>query len=102
MSSNISLTPSGPDASRPDGQPSSNRFFRRKAPPPSAPAREPAPTLDPGQRLVIQEVGGTGNYVYTVIDRASGKVVAQTPREEVARMSQKADYAAGSLIKARA
>ena len=93
--------PSGPEAPYSDGQSSSSRQQRRQ----SAPAPQPdpaAPPYDPEQRLVIQEIGGGGHFIYTVIDRASGKVVAETTREEVARMSERADYAAGSLIKTRA
>ena len=83
-------------------------------PPAKAPAKPSPPATsdadssttekaaDPEQRLVIQENGETGSFIYTVIDRTSGKVVAETTREEVARMSERADYAAGSLIKTRA
>jgi flagellar protein FlaG len=101
MSNNLSLTPSGPDATGADNQPSRKPFQRRK-PAPAAPQPEEPPLLDSGQRLFIQEVGDSGQFVYTVIDRASGQVVARTPREDVARMSQNAGYAAGSLIKVRA
>ena len=99
--SNISIVPPGPEAPGSDGNPTpSPRFAGRRRVP--APEPEPAPLYDHEQRLVIQEVGDTGAFVYTVIDRASGQVVAQASREEVARMSERADYAAGSLIKAKA
>ena len=43
-----------------------------------------------------------GGLVYTVIDRATGAVVARTSREEVAQMGAQADYAAGALIRTTA
>jgi hypothetical protein len=98
--SNIALVPPGPDAPGSDGNPTPNRYPGRRPAP--APQPDSAPLYDPEQRLVIQEVGDTGAFVYTVIDRASGQVVAQASREEVSRMSERADYSAGSLIKAKA
>jgi hypothetical protein len=62
-----------------------------------APTPEAPPPADPGQRLVIEETDGA--LVYTVIDRATGAVVARTSREDVARMGGQADYAAGALIR---
>ena len=76
---------------------------RRPAPserPPPAPAAEETPPPDTGQRLTIRAVGDS--YVYTVLDRRSGQVVAEVSRDEVAHMGQMAGYAAGSLIKAKA
>ena len=101
--SNLSMVPPGPEAPGSDGQPSPN-FYRR---PGSRPAPAPqtdfvAPPFNPEQRLVIQEDEDTGSFVYTVIDRITGQVVLQSSREEVALMSQRSDYAAGSLIKAKA
>ena len=40
--------------------------------------------------------------VYTVIDRASGAVVARVSREDVTQLGQKPDYAAGALIRVKA
>ncbi len=99
--SNISLVPPGPEAPGSDGNPSSSNRYPGRRPVPT-PQPDSAPLYDPEQRLVIQEDGDTGALVYTVIDRASGQVVAQASREEVARMSERADYSAGSLIKAKA
>jgi hypothetical protein len=101
MASIPALIPPGPEAPNSDGQSSPNPRQRRQ----SAPAPQPdlaKPPYDPEQRLVIQEVGETGTFIYTVTDRTSGTVVAETTREDVARMSERADYAAGSLIKTRA
>jgi hypothetical protein len=100
MSENLSLAPIGPEAPGSEGRPSFHQPPRRQpapAPEPEAPA---AP--DPGQRLIIQETETVGQFVYTVIDRASGAVVARASREEVTRMGTRPDYAAGALISAKA
>jgi hypothetical protein len=100
MSNDLSIVPHGPDASGSDGRSPSQYQPRRRPALVSKPQGEP--TADPELRLIIQELGDTGTFVYTVVDRTSGQVVHQTPREEVARMSERTDYAAGLLIKTRA
>ena len=102
MSNNLSIIPAGPEAPGPDGRSSSQQNPRRHPPTAPAPGAEDPAAHQVGQRLVISEDEQTGAFVYTVIDRASGQVVAQTSREDVARMSQRADYTAGTLIRARA
>lgn len=99
MSSNLSIaTPSEGLGS--DSGNSSNHYSptRRQAEPAAQP--EAPPAADPGQRLVIEETDG--GLVYTVIDRASGAVVARTSREDVAQMGAQPDYAAGALIRTTA
>jgi hypothetical protein len=99
--SNLSPVPAGPEATGSDGRSSFHQHPHRQQP--AADSQQDAATPpDCGHRLVIQEDKATGQYLYMVIDRATGAVVAQTPREDVARMSQRADYTAGSLIRAKA
>jgi len=75
------------------------------APAPSAPA--PASDAIRVQndvadlRLVIEEDRASGLFIYKTIDRRTGDVVQQLPREEVVRMHAAQGYAAGALIKAR-
>jgi hypothetical protein len=79
------------DASQPPAPPS---------PEPSAsnrPAPEPATVTNMGLRLNIYRASG-GTFVYKFVDPLSGKVVQQLPSEEIVRMRQSPDYAAGSLI----
>jgi hypothetical protein len=99
MSTDLSLAPIGPEAPGSDGRPSHQPPRRQPAP---APEPETPAAADPGQRLIIQETETTGEFVYTVIDRSSGAVVARASREEVTRMGERPDYAAGALIKAKA
>jgi hypothetical protein len=99
MSNELSIAPPVLEGPGSEGRSSSQDPPRRKwggaAEPPEA-----APPADPGQRLVIEET--EAGLVYTVIDRASGAVVARTSREEVTRMGSQPGYAAGALIRAKA
>lgn len=53
-------------------------------------------------RLVIEDDQAAGSYVYKTIDRRTGEVVQQYPREEVLRLREASDYTAGTVIKAKA
>jgi hypothetical protein len=99
MSSNLSIT-APTDGHGSEGHTPNPRAVLRKTGE-AGEAAEATPQADPGQRLVIEETA-EGGLIYTVIDRASGAVVARTSREEVAQMSGKPDYAAGALIRAKA
>ena len=50
------------------------------------------------QRLVISEGVTTGVYVYTILDRVTGEVLVQIPREEVVRIAARPDYTAGQVL----
>lgn len=50
-------------------------------------------------RLIIEEQGGS--YVYKTVDRRTGDIVAQYPREELLKMREEDDYAAGTVISAK-
>jgi flagellar protein FlaG len=69
----------------------------------SQPARAPktAPTPEPDLRLVIEE-GQAGSFVYKTIDRRTGEVILQLPREEVLRMRDTDAYSAGAVIATQA
>ncbi|WP_332771783.1 flagellar protein FlaG [Phenylobacterium sp.] len=75
---------------------------RRPTPDPGVAAKGPVEmTPDAADlRLVIEE--GGGSYVYKTIDRRTGEVVAQFPREEILRMREETDYEAGAVISASA
>ena len=53
-------------------------------------------------RLVIEQDGETGAYVYKSLDRVTGEVLRQLPREDVVKMLSQAKYTAGDVIKTRA
>jgi hypothetical protein len=100
MSSNLSIATASEGVGADGGQSSPNPYVRRQQAEPAKTEEPPPPPADPGQRLVIEETDG--GLVYTVIDRASGAVVARTSREEVARMGAQPGYAAGALIRTKA
>ncbi len=49
-------------------------------------------------RLIIEEGPTQGTFVYKTLDRATGEVVRQYPREQVLRMAERGGYSAGELI----
>jgi flagellar protein FlaG len=78
---------------------------------PRAPAQElglnARPSVDTSQdqadlRLIIEETNITGSYIYKTVDRRTGEVVSQFPREQIIRMRDQVDYAAGSVIRTKA
>jgi flagellar protein FlaG len=76
-------------------------------PQPAAPAaRDEAPAAtgpDPNElRLVIDLDQASGTYVYKTINRLTGEVVQQLPREEVLKLKDQLHYAAGGVIRTKA
>ncbi len=50
-------------------------------------------------RLTMDKDPRTGDWVYKAIDRYTGKVVRQLPRQELLDMKRNGNYQAGSVIK---
>lgn len=53
-------------------------------------------------RLVIEQGAAKGAFIYKILDRETGEVVRQLPREEVAKMGAQTSYAAGAVIDTQA
>jgi flagellar protein FlaG len=53
-------------------------------------------------RLQIEEDQASGLYVYRTINRRTGEVVQQLPREDVLRLHDDAAYLAGGVIRTKA
>jgi flagellar protein FlaG len=53
-------------------------------------------------RLIIEEAGEPGNYVYTIVDQRTGRIVSQLPRDEVLRLRDQANYASGTVFNGKA
>ena len=68
-----------------------------------APRVQPAsdPVVEADYRLVIDEDPVTGTFIYKSIDRATGKVVHQAPREELLRLRDNPAYVAGAVLRTR-
>lgn len=85
-------------ASLPDVEPV--QAVAKPAPAPAPVAAHP-PSPEPDLRLVIEE-GQAGSFVYKTVDRRTGEVVLQLPREEVLRMRDAEAYVAGAVIATQA
>ena len=81
--------------------------FGQKPATPPRPAQG-APVAGAGQddpadmRLVIEEDKASGSYVYKTVNRLTGKVIQQLPREEVLQMKEQVDYVAGQVVRTKA
>lgn len=53
-------------------------------------------------RLVIEEGPTKGSFVYKTLDRITGEVVRQLPREDVVRMMDEGRYSSGAVIDTKA
>lgn len=60
------------------------------------------PTAEPDVRLVIEESDQAGSYVYKTLDRRTGEVLQQFPREELLRLREAESYQSGAVISTRA
>jgi flagellar protein FlaG len=101
MSSSINISPTG-------GAGDSTYGGHSHSSPEGAPAPGPAKERtadgepDPADlRLVIEDDEVAGSYVYKTIDRRTGKVVQQYPREQILKLREASDYTAGAVIKAK-
>ena len=71
--------------------------------PDSGAAARTAPSQDPVDlRLVIEEDEASGSYVYKTVNRLTGEVLLQFPRDDVLRMRERLDYQAGAVIRTKA
>ncbi|HEY8617485.1 flagellar protein FlaG [Phenylobacterium sp.] len=90
-----------PYAATPD--PTFGRHAPSQNPEHGAPTESATPAQDQADlRLIIEEDPATGAYVYKTVNRRTGEVILQLPREEVLKMREEADYVAGVVIRTRA
>lgn len=82
--------------------PTLGRTNQPATPAPRGEARTPAGPEPAEMRLVIEMDQASGSYVYKTIDRQTGEVLRQLPRDEVLRMRGETDYAAGAVIRTKA
>jgi flagellar protein FlaG len=67
----------------------------------AAPVEKPAVADGPQPqdlRLVIEEDSKTGTYVYKTVDRRTGDILQQFPREDVLRFKQAEHYDPGEVF----
>lgn len=53
-------------------------------------------------RLVIEEGPHAGSFIYKTLDRVTGEVIKQLPREQIVDLMQAQDYSSGSVIDTKA
>jgi flagellar protein FlaG len=102
METKAAPTPSMPEPSAPSpvatftvpGQPAGGRDVSG-AKPKAAAASGPQPG---DLRLVIEEDPASGGYVYKTVDRRTGDVLQQFPREDVLRFKQAEHYDPGEVF----
>lgn len=81
--------------------------FGQKPAPAQRPASAAAAQVNQGQdqadmRLVIEEDKASGLYVYKTVNRLTGEVVQQLPREQVLQLKDQVDYEAGHVVRTKA
>ena len=81
-------------------------FGQKPAPPPadtSSSAQRAAQSQDPvDMRLVIEEDKASNSYVYKTVNRLTGEVIQQLPRDQVLKLREQLDYEAGDVVSAKA
>lgn len=93
-----------PVSSASDLGPSAARPTPGDAGPPAAvrPAPTPPAAVAADLRLIIEPNANGQGYIYKTLDRRTGEVVQQFPRDQVVRMRDEARYRAGLVIDSRA
>lgn len=81
--------------------------FGQKPPPPrldtSTSATRAAQSQDPvDMRLVIEEDKASNSYVYKTVNRLTGEVIQQLPRDTVLKLREQIDYEAGDVVRTKA
>ena len=75
------------------------------APPPdiATSAKRAAQSQDPvDMRLVIEEDKVANSYVYKTVNRLTGEVIRQLPRDQGLKLREQLDYEAGDVVSAKA
>jgi flagellar protein FlaG len=66
-------------------------------------AKRAAQSQDPvDMRLVIEEDKASNSYVYKTVNRLTGEVIQQLPRDQVLKLREQLDYEAGDVVSAKA
>ncbi|MBS0332533.1 MAG: flagellar protein FlaG [Proteobacteria bacterium] len=65
---------------------------------------QPAPSSQDqaDMRLVIEEDKASNSYVYKTIDRLTGEVIQQLPRDQVLKLREQLEYEAGTVVRTKA
>ena len=53
-------------------------------------------------RLVIEEDKASNSYVYKTVNRLTGEVIQQLPRDTVLKLREQLDYESGDVVRTKA
>ena len=53
-------------------------------------------------RLVIEEDKASGSYVYKTVNRLTGEVIQQLPRDQILKLRDQVAYEAGDVVRTKA
>lgn len=97
MDSKVATVAATPDPTYGQRQASQQR-------PTAEPAADgPAGAPDPADmRLIIEEDKASNSYVYKTVDRLTGEVIQQLPRDQVLKLRERTDYVAGNVVRTKA
>ena len=68
----------------------------------AAAAPAPAAKPQPNARLTIEENADGWGYVYKLVDRFTGKIISQAPREQIADLAANETYSAEQVLRSLA
>ncbi len=69
----------------------------------SSTAERAAQSQDPvDMRLVIEEDKASNSYVYKTVNRLTGEVIQQLPRDQVLKLREQLNYEAGDVVRTKA
>jgi flagellar protein FlaG len=91
METKIAAVPQAPDPG----------LNRAKVSEPSAKVSTPPVATGPDPvdlRLVIEEDQASGSYVYKTVNRVTGEVLQQFPRDDILKLHAQPNYSAGTVI----
>jgi flagellar protein FlaG len=99
MSNPIASTGSAADSTYGAPQKNASASVAQPDSPPAGGDSAPSPA---DLQLVIEDDTKAGCFVYKTIDRRTGEVVSQFPRDQILKMREADSYTAGTVIKASA
>src|SRR4051812_40072816 len=95
MTANVTSTASVPDATYGSTVPAPSTSSNA----PQAPVPGQSAASSPADlRLVIEDDQEAGCFVYKTVDWRTGEVMQRLPREELVKLREAVNYAAGSVI----
>jgi flagellar protein FlaG len=72
-------------------------------PDPGTKADSAAQSPDPvDMRLVIEEDKASGSYIYKTVNRLTGEVIQQLPRDQILKLRDQVAYEAGDVVRTKA